>query len=70
MTNKAYRVYISFSRIIIESIYIKFNENANNEIEKGIDIIGVELLQVDNDDETEQRQIEINELSAHSPTAT
>jgi hypothetical protein len=47
MTSKIYRVYISSLRIVIESLYVKFNENANNETEKNINIAGVELPQVD-----------------------
>jgi hypothetical protein len=43
MTSKVYRIYIPSSRIVIESVHVKFNENANIETEKDIDITGVEL---------------------------
>jgi hypothetical protein len=35
--------FTSHIKIIIESVHVKFNESANNETEKCIDIVGVEL---------------------------
>jgi hypothetical protein len=39
-TSKAYRIYISTSRIVIESVHVKFDEFINIGVEKGLSIIG------------------------------
>lgn len=41
-TTKAFRVYIPQHRIVIESVHVKFNENANKLTEKSKDFIGIE----------------------------
>ncbi|KAJ1685762.1 hypothetical protein LUZ63_017152 [Rhynchospora breviuscula] len=41
-TSKAYRVYLPTSRVVIESINVKFNENANEKTEKGNSIVGIQ----------------------------
>jgi hypothetical protein len=43
ITNKTYRVYISSSRIIIETVHVKFHENTDKVIEKCIDITNIEV---------------------------
>jgi hypothetical protein len=59
ITSKAYRVDIPSSRIVVESVYVKFDECTNKEAEKDIKIIGVEVPHV-KDDRTDQRLIEID----------
>ncbi|KAJ1694127.1 hypothetical protein LUZ63_010825 [Rhynchospora breviuscula] len=41
-TSKAYRVYLPTSRVVIESINVKFNENANEKTEEGHSIVGIQ----------------------------
>ncbi|KAJ1694595.1 hypothetical protein LUZ63_011293 [Rhynchospora breviuscula] len=41
-TSKAYRVYLPTSRVVIESINVKFNENANEKTEKGNSIVDIQ----------------------------
>ncbi|KAJ1689849.1 hypothetical protein LUZ63_014004 [Rhynchospora breviuscula] len=41
-TSKAYRVYLPTSRVVIESINVKFNENANEKTEEGNSIVGIQ----------------------------
>jgi hypothetical protein len=43
ITSKAYRVYILSSRIVVESMHVKFDEYTNKEAKKGIEITGVEV---------------------------
>jgi hypothetical protein len=53
MTNKTYRIYISSSQIVVESVNIKFNECTNKEVEKDTEIVGIKIPYVD-DEWTEQ----------------
>jgi hypothetical protein len=39
-TNKAYRIYIPTSRIMVESVHVKFDEPINIGVEKGSSIVG------------------------------
>jgi hypothetical protein len=39
-TSKAYRIYIPTSRIVVESVHIKFDETINIGAEKGPSIVG------------------------------
>ncbi|KAJ1696040.1 hypothetical protein LUZ63_012738 [Rhynchospora breviuscula] len=41
-TSKAYRVYLPTSRVVIESINVKFNENANEKTEEGNSIVDIQ----------------------------
>ncbi|KAJ1689041.1 hypothetical protein LUZ63_013196 [Rhynchospora breviuscula] len=41
-TSKAYKVYLPTSRVVIESINIKFDENANEKTEEGNSIVGIQ----------------------------
>jgi hypothetical protein len=39
-TSKTYRIYIPTSRIVVESVHVKFDESINNGAEKGSSIVG------------------------------
>ncbi|KAJ1684899.1 hypothetical protein LUZ63_016289 [Rhynchospora breviuscula] len=41
-TSKAYKIYLPTSRVVIESINVKFNENANEKTEEGNSIVGIQ----------------------------
>ncbi|KAJ1691811.1 hypothetical protein LUZ63_015966 [Rhynchospora breviuscula] len=41
-TSKTYRVYLPTSRVVIESINVKFNENANEKTEEGNSIVDIQ----------------------------
>jgi Reverse transcriptase (RNA-dependent DNA polymerase) len=49
-SSKAYRIYIPSQRIVIESVHVKFDENVNHKVEKGIEIVGVEVPILDQDE--------------------
>ena len=39
-TSKGYRVYLSKTKIVVESMHVKFDENTNLEVEKGHQNVG------------------------------
>ncbi|KAJ3709158.1 hypothetical protein LUZ61_012863 [Rhynchospora tenuis] len=41
-TSKAYRVYLPSSRIVVESVNVKFDENANKKAKEGISSVGAQ----------------------------
>ncbi|KAJ3702073.1 hypothetical protein LUZ61_005778 [Rhynchospora tenuis] len=41
-TSKAYRVYLPSSRVVVESVNVKFDENANEKAKEGISIVGAQ----------------------------
>jgi hypothetical protein len=51
--SKAYGVYILFSRTVVKSVYVKFNECTNKEAEKCIKIADIEVPQIE-DNRTDQ----------------
>jgi len=50
MSSKAYRIYIASHKIVIESVHVKFDEGANQKVEKGIEIVGTQVPIVDMDE--------------------
>jgi hypothetical protein len=67
MTSKVYKIYILSSHIVVEFIYVKFNENTNKEVEKSIKIISAKVSQVDDDETTLVQEDPVQTLVQENP---
>ncbi|KAJ3686570.1 hypothetical protein LUZ61_015734 [Rhynchospora tenuis] len=65
-TSKAYRVYLPSSRIVVESVNVKFDENANEKAKEGISIVGAQG-EVQAQEETQSQDIEFQTNQSQSP---
>ncbi|KAJ3698926.1 hypothetical protein LUZ61_002631 [Rhynchospora tenuis] len=63
-TSKAYRVYLPSSRIVVESVNVKFDENANEKVKKGISIVGA---QDETQEEAQSQDIEFQPNQSQPP---